>query len=38
MVKAIQLKNERIKSTTAFAGLDIILNNMKENKTIIDTE
>ncbi len=38
MEKAVQLKNERIKSVTAFKSLDVVLNNMKENKTIIDTE
>ena len=38
MEKAVQLKNERIKSATAFKSLDIVLNNMKENKTIIDVE
>ena len=38
MEKAVQLKNERIKSGTAFISLDIVLNNMKENKTSIDAE
>ena len=38
MEKAVQLKNERIKSTTAFKSLDIVLSNMIENKTMIDTE
>ena len=38
MEKAIQLKNEKIKSATAFKSLDVVLNNMKENKLIIDAE
>ena len=38
MENAVKLKNERIKSATAFNDLDIVLNNMKENKTIIDAE
>ncbi len=38
MEKAVVLKNERIKSSTAFSSLDIVLNNMRENKAIIDVE
>ena len=38
MEKAIQLKNDRIKSTVAFNSLDIVLSNMKENKIKIDVE
>ncbi len=38
MEKAVQLKNEKIKAATAFKSLDIVLNNMKENKAVIDAE
>ena len=38
MEKVVQLKNEKINSATAFKTLDNVLNNMKENKVIIDAE
>ena len=38
MEKVVQLKNEKIRSATAFKSLNNVLNNMKENKLIIDAE
>ncbi len=38
METAVQLKNKNIKSSQAFSSLDIVLKNMKENKTIIDVQ
>ena len=38
MEKAVAVKNERIKSATAFNNLDMVLQNMKENKVQIDVE
>jgi len=38
MEKVVQLKNEKIRSATAFKSLNNVLNNMKENKSIIDAE
>jgi hypothetical protein len=36
MERVIQLKNERTRIATAFSSLDIVLNNMRQNKNDID--